>query len=100
MTKTVSELRKEIIALKIKEKDENEAAVKSFQGTFFLKNEEKMMISKWIHPNKLIKFNLLFSTDKDGDSYATFHYYCDGVFPTVTVILGTAGRKIWRVFNT
>ena len=93
LTKTVSELRKELIALKIKEKDKNEAAVKSFQGTSFLKDEEKIMISKWIHPNKVITFNLLFSTDKDGDSYGTFHYYCDGVFPTVTVVLDTSERR-------
>lgn len=38
---------------KIKEKDKNEAAVKSFQGTSFLIDEEKIMISKWIHPNKI-----------------------------------------------
>lgn len=41
------------MALKIKERDKNEAAVKSFQGTSFLIDEEKIMISKWIHPNKV-----------------------------------------------
>ena len=48
------------MTLEIKEKDKNEVAVKSFQGTSFLKDEEKIMISKWIHPNKVITFNLLF----------------------------------------
>ena len=36
---------------------------------------------------------MLFSTDKDGDRSATFHYYCDGIFPTVIVILDTSGRR-------
>ena len=51
------------------------------------------MISKWIHPTKVIRFNMLFTSDKDGDSSNTFHYHCDGVFPTVTVILDTSGRR-------
>lgn len=93
LTKTVSELRKEILTFKIKEKDKDEAAIKSFQGSSFLKEEEKKIISKWIHPNKIIRFNMLFSTDKDGDRSSTFHYNCDGIFPTVTVVLDTAGRR-------
>ena len=36
---------------------------------------------------------MLFNTSKDGDSSSTFHYNCDGVFPTVTVICDTSGRK-------
>ena len=36
---------------------------------------------------------MLFSTAKDGESATTFHYYCDGVFPTVTVISDTSGRR-------
>lgn len=93
LTKTVSELRKEIQKIKIKEKEKEDAAVKSFKESSFLKDEEKKMISKWIHPNKVITFNMLFSTDKDGDSYSTFHYYCDGIFPTLTVIQDTQGRR-------
>jgi hypothetical protein len=41
----------------------------------------------------MIKFYLLFATNKDGDSSSTFHYYCDGVFPTVTFVLDTSGRR-------
>jgi len=93
LTKTVSELRKEILTFKIKEKDKDEAAIKSFQVSSFLKEEEKKLISKWIDPNKIIRFNMLFSTDKDGDRSTQFHYYCDGIFPTVTVVLDTAGRR-------
>ena len=93
LTKTVSELRKEIQNIKIKESEKDEAAVKSFEQTSFIKDEEKKIISKWIHPNKVIKFNMLFSTDKDGDRSNTFHQCCDGIFPTVIVILDTSGRR-------
>ena len=93
LTKTVSELRKELQALKVKQGEKDEAAVNSFKNTSFLKDEEKKMISKWIHPNKIIRFNLIFSTDKDNDYASTFHYYCDGVFPTVTVVLDNSGRR-------
>ena len=51
--------------------------------------DEKKLISSWIHPNKIIKFNLLFSTNKDGVSSSTFHYYYEGIFPTVMVVLDT-----------
>ena len=93
LTKTVSELRKEIQSMKIKESEKEEAAIKSFEQTSFLKDEEKKIISKWIHPNKVIKFDMLFSTDKDGDRSSNFHYNCDGIFPTVIVILDTSGRR-------
>ena len=93
LTKTISELRKEIQNIKIKTLEKDEAAIKSFQQSSILKDEEKKIISKWIHPNKVIRFNMLFSTDQDGDSASTFHYYCDGIFPTVTIILDTSGRR-------
>ena len=76
-----------------KEKIKDETAVNSFEGTSFLNNDEKKLISKWISPNKVLKFNLLFSTGKNGDSTSSFHYYCDGVFPTVSVVLDTSGRR-------
>ena len=63
LTKIVSELRKEIQNIKMKDKDKDEAAIKSFAQTAILKDdEEKKMISRWIHPNKIIRFNLLFTT--------------------------------------
>ena len=78
---------------KNKEKAKDEEAVKSFNGTSFLNDDEKKLISKWIDPNKVLKFNLLFNTAKDGDSASNFHYYCDGIFPTVIIVLDTAGRR-------
>lgn len=89
LTKMVSELKKEIDENKT---SKEEAALKSFVGTSILKDDEKKLISSWIHPNKIIKFNLLYSTT-DSDSSSTFHYYCDGIFPTVTVVLDTYERK-------
>lgn len=74
-------------------KSKNEAAVKSFFGTSILEVEEKKLISEWIHPNKILKFNLLYSNTSDSYDSSTFHYYCDGVSQTVTVILDTSGRK-------
>jgi len=93
LTKTVAEMRKEIQNIKIKELEKDEVAIKSFEQTSVLEDEEKKLISKWIHPNKVIKFSMLFNTAKDGDSASTFHYYCDWVCPTVTVVLDTEGRK-------
>ena len=93
LTKMVAEMKKELNNYKNKEKSKDEAAVKSFNNTSFLNDEEKKLISKWIDPNKVLKFNMLFNTAKDGDASGTFHYYCDGIFPTVTVVLDTAGRR-------
>ena len=93
LTKVVAELKEEPNKNKNGEKLKDDAAINSFEGTSFLNNDEKKLISKWISPNKVIKFNLLFSTNKDGDSSSTFHYYCDGIFPTVTVVLDTSGRR-------
>ena len=36
---------------------------------------------------------MLYSTDKDSDSSSYFHYFCDGIVPTVTVVLDTQGRR-------
>ena len=82
----------ELTSFKDMGKKKEEAAINSFKGTVFLQNNHKILISKWIDPEKVIKFNLLFSTNKDGTSSSTFHYYCDGVFPTVTVVYDTSGR--------
>ena len=36
---------------------------------------------------------MLFNQNNDGDSCSTFRYYCDGVFPTITVVSDTSGRR-------
>ena len=90
LTNIVTQLRNQ---LKKNKKDKNESAVNTFQGTSLLNDEEKKLISEWIDPNKIIKFYLLFSTSKDGDSSLTFHKYCDGESPTVTIVKDTSGIK-------
>ena len=36
---------------------------------------------------------MVFNTNKDGASASTFHYYCDGVSPTVVIVRDTNGNK-------
>ena len=69
-------------------------AKESFEGTKILNEEEKVLISKWIHPKKALRFSLVFSTNIDGSSSAqSFHRHCDGVSPTVTIVMDTNGYK-------
>lgn len=93
-----SEIKKELESLKnemnkfqIQSKDE--AAISSFKGTEILDESDKILISKWIHPHKIIKFNLLYST-KDSDSASTFHYYCDGIYPTIVIVKEDSSYKM------
>ena len=74
-------------------KCKEKAAINSFEGTSFLVDNEKKLISEWIDPYKVFTFNLLYTNAKDSDSSSYFHYYCDGVYPTVTIIYDTSGRK-------
>ena len=78
----------------LKKQNKIKFAKETFEGTNILNDEEKILISEWIHPQKVFKFNLLFSTNKDGSSSASyFHYNCDGVSPTVTIVRDTNGNK-------
>jgi len=70
-----------------------ECAKKSFYGTSILNDEEKILISKWIHPYKIIKFNLLYSSSKDGFNCNYFHDYCDNTSPIVIVVYDSSSRK-------
>ena len=67
-------------------------AKKSFYGGSILRDEDKVLISKWIDPNKIIKFNLLYDSNKEGTSYSYFHDYCDNTSPIVIVIKDNSGR--------
>ena len=60
---------------------------------------ETKLIKKWIHQNKVLSFNMLFNTETGGDSSSTFHYYCNCIFPTVTIILDKKGNK-FRGYST
>ena len=59
LTKVVTELRTELKQYKEIKKTKEEVAINSFNGTSFLNNDEKKLISEFIHPNKIVKFNLL-----------------------------------------
>jgi hypothetical protein len=93
---------KEQLNALIKEKEEKnslkndkiKSAKESFEGTEILNDEDKILISEWIDEKKVFKFNLVFSSKKDGDSASTFHCYCDGVSPTVVVVKDTNGNKL------
>ena len=74
------------------EKSKEECAKNSFYGSSILNNDEKLLISKFIHPHKIIKFNLVYTT-KDSFSYQYFHDYCDDISPIVIVIYDNSGRK-------
>lgn len=56
--------------------------------------EEKQQVAKWIAPNKKVSFELLYKASSfQGDSAASFHYYCNNKGPTVTFITTTKGNR-------
>ena len=99
---SISNLKKEINELKQNPLQNNinnvelkkKTAINSITKSAFLDDNDKVLLSEWIDPHKIIRFSLLFSTNIDGtSSSSTFHYYCDGAFPTITVVYDTSGRK-------
>ena len=69
-------------------------AKESFEGSNIVNDEEKILLSEWVDPKIPLKFNLVFSTYRDQTSSAsTFHKYCDGVSPTITLVMDTSGEK-------
>ena len=68
-------------------------AKESFEGSVILNDEEKIILSECVDPKKPLKFNLVFSTQRDGDTSKLFHQNCDGVSPTITIVMDTNGNK-------
>ena len=69
-------------------------AKESFEGSVILNDEEKITLSEWVDPKKPLKFNLVFSTYRDETSSSgNFHQNCDGVSPTITIVMDTNGNK-------
>ena len=96
LTKIISELKKEINELKMNKPNKElkiKLAKESITNSTFLTDDDKVLLSEWIDPVKVIRFSLLFNSSKDGGSSSTFHYYCDGAFPTITVVYDTSSRK-------
>ena len=95
---TISDMNDEIESLKDivynrKKTKKEEVAKKSFEKSSILNDEEKILISNWIDPNKVIKFNLVFDSSKDGFSYDYFHDYCDNISPILIFIKDNSSRK-------
>ena len=44
------------------------------------------MISDWINPNCKYQFNLIYNSERDGDSISTMHKLIDGKGPTLILI--------------
>ena len=64
------------------------------------------MISSWISPNKIIKYQLLYRATKDGDKEKDFHRLCDNKGPTIILgktpggyIFGGYTNVKWRTSN-
>ena len=72
-----------------------------FKDSAIVRSDEKKMINDWIDPyeEKNITSELLFNSNKDGDSSNTFHNKCDGKGPTITFIKTTAGKRIGGFIN-
>lgn len=77
----------------LKKNNKIKFAKESFEGTEILNDEEKALISEWIDEKKVFRFNMIYSSKKDGHGASSFHYNCDGVSPTVTIIKDTNGNK-------
>ena len=41
------------------------------------------MISNWIKPNSILKYNLLYQISRDGDNISTFYNKVINKFPTL-----------------
>jgi hypothetical protein len=75
------------------EKRKEEIAKASFANSSILNNEEKLLISKWIDPKKIIRFNLILNSSQEGFNYSYFHDYCDNTSPIVIVFKDNSSRK-------
>ena len=59
-----------------------------------LKEEEYRLINGFIDPNKLMKLKLLYSTAVSDYSAHSFHYFCNGKGPTLTVVKAKMGKGL------
>ncbi len=55
-----------------------------------INDEEKIIILNWI-PSNVISTELIFDTDRDGDSINSFKNKCEGKSPTLVIIQTTTG---------
>ena len=57
-----------------------------------INNELFKQLNNWIDSNKSLKFELIFTASKDGDSSEIFHKICNGKGPTVTLVKSKNGH--------
>ncbi len=63
------------------------------------RKNELEIINKWIDPKKNLKFNLLFTKTKNGNSVEDFHKFCDDKGKTVIIIETIQGIKFGAFMN-
>ena len=63
------------------------------------RKNELELINKWIDPKTKLKFNLLFSKTKNGNTVEDFHKFCDEKGKTVIIIETIQGVKFGAFMN-
>ena len=83
--KRIEELENE---LKEKNKiiEENNKILLKYQHSKIIDVEQFKMISDWINPNNNYEFNLIYDSERDGDSISTMHKLIDGKGATLFLI--------------
>ena len=88
----IEEYKKKICELEneLKEKnkiiEENNKILLKYKNSKIINEEEFKMISDWINPNCRYEFNLIYNSERDGDSISTMHKLVDGKGPTLFLI--------------
>jgi hypothetical protein len=83
--KKICELENE---LKEKNKiiEENNKILLRYKVSKIIDEQQMKMISDWINPNCKYQFNLIYNSERDGDSISTLHKLIDGKGPTLLLI--------------
>ena len=91
-------LKKEIINEFKFEKEKEIIKIKAGEINPIINSQSKIInfdlfkqLNNWINPLKSLKFDLLFTASINGDGSNSFHEFCDGKGPTVTVVKGENG---------
>ena len=91
-------LKKEIINELKFEKEKEIIKIKAGEINPIINSQSKIInfdlfkqLNNWINPLKSLKFELIFTASINGDGSNSFHKYCDGKGPTVTVVKGENG---------
>ena len=83
--KIINELKNEL-EKKNKIIEENNKILLKYKNSKIINEKEFKMISDWINPNCNFQFNLIYDSERDGDSISTMHKLIDGKGPTLFLI--------------